>query len=485
MQAVEVAVVTTDFAGRILDEWQAGLEPGLIERLNERLAGAVVVAHNAEFDLARLSTEYRRAGWQLPQLPMLSLVEAAGRQRPELPRRRPDDLCLAFGLTPALSTSTLDQARASAGVLARIIGPDLTAVLETLQERAREVTWPVGPTVDPAAPDTNTDAEDLTVAVSPALVERFSLLDALDEGAGIGTLAYLEELAETIEDAPVAARQISLLARVAFAEERTSIDISRANEAFVRTLTYAALDAEGAVAYDERAGLFDLARLLGVAAQVVLGIDDESGKAYEARLSTRPKGLPVKWSGGEPLRVGDKVVFTGCDPAVREQLENRSLRLGVRILDTVSETTTLLVSDETAHGSRAARARELGTRTVTPADYAYLLKHLQPSARWASQEDAANPEGSENQEPTSAETPEPEPEPTPTPKPRTAQVRAWARANGHPVSARGALPKQVIVAYLAAQDEALNRPDPAADQPDVAPLPTVEPLAQAEAQPST
>ncbi|GLY28958.1 hypothetical protein Kisp02_23230 [Kineosporia sp. NBRC 101731] len=453
---VEMVVITTDPCGLILDEWQAGLVPGVIHQLNERLAGAVVVAHNVEFDLAWLSAQYARFGWRLPQLPTLSLVEAAGRQRPGLSRRRPADLCSAFGVAPASSTSVLDQARASAAVLAQIITSEvgkseIPSLMDALHERAREVTWPTGPTAEPSGAMPESDAADPGVAVSPALLERFSILDALDEGAGIGTVFYLEKLVETLENAPVTARQISRLARTAFAEEQTSLEIDRAHEALVRTLTYAALDAEGAVALEERAGLFDVARLLGVGSQVVLGIDDTFGKAYEARLSARSKGLPVKWSKGEPLRVGDKVVFTGCDPEVREQLEIRSLRLGVRVLGTVSETTTLLVSDGSAHGSRAVRARELGTRTVTPADYAYLLKYLQPSARWAHLEKEKETEPREPETGESSSTTTPEPEPEPAPKPRTADVRAWARANGHTVSVRGALPRQVIAAYVAAQ----------------------------------
>ncbi|GLY28135.1 hypothetical protein Kisp02_15000 [Kineosporia sp. NBRC 101731] len=449
---MEMAVVTTDLWGQVVDEWETRFDTeapafaDVVPDLNQRLAGAAIVAHNAEYDLAFVRAEYRRAGWKLPQVPTLSTLEASAYYLPSLRRRRLADVSAALdtaavsdGSTPG---STLEDARATAVLLAEFISPKpgkppLPAHLDGLPDRAQKVTWPDGPTLEPqhttpteAGPDTTPDTtSDSTPGLT--LVERFSLLDALDEGAPAGTFAYLEKLAQVLEDGSVTTQETSDLARVASAEELTSDDVARANEAFVRALTYAALD-DGTVSTDEHTELLTVTDLLGVGRPLVEDIVATAEKARRAREAAGHQDLPENWALGEPLRVGDRVVFTGCDPETREQLETRSQGLGVRVVGTVSETTALLISDDSVDGTRAARARELGTRTVTPDEYALLLDHLQPAASRepATEPTLTTPEApapkaatSESEiaateavaaEPVAAE---PEPEPKPKPKP--------------------------------------------------------------------
>ena len=79
----------------------------------------------------------------------------------------------------------------------------------------------------------------------PALVElvaRFSLIDALDEGAPPGTLAYLEKLAEALEDGEVTAQEAAGLAAVAEAQQLDQGAIDASNQAFVLALAHAAMD---------------------------------------------------------------------------------------------------------------------------------------------------------------------------------------------------------------------------------------------------
>lgn len=71
---------------------------------------------------------------------------------------------------------------------------------------------------------------------------------------------------------------------------------------------------------------------------------------------------------GEPLRVGDRVVFTGCDANLRERPEKRSTSAGLRIMSGVSRTTVMLVTgDPTSEITKARSAAELGSRNVHPA----------------------------------------------------------------------------------------------------------------------
>ena len=101
-----------------------------------------------------------------------------------------------------------------------------------------------------------------------------------------------------------------------------------------------------------------------------------------APASTAAEAAPLSpdWLHGEPLRVGDKVVSTGCDDAERDRLEQRAEKLGVRVIGGVSARVAMLVNDGGFHGGEAADALALDLRTVTPEVFKLLLQHLQPTA---------------------------------------------------------------------------------------------------------
>ena len=110
----------------------------------------------------------------------------------------------------------------------------------------------------------------------------------------------------------------------------------------------------------------------------------------------------------------------------------------------------MLVTDGSFSGTKDARARELGTRRVTPQQYAILLRHVQPTIVETKQVacDSTRPV---------------DPDPRPASARNTGSsaafqvrnddydasaVRAWARAQGIEVGSRGRLPSTLIHAYL-------------------------------------
>jgi hypothetical protein len=77
--------------------------------------------------------------------------------------------------------------------------------------------------------------------------------------------------------------------------------------------------------------------------------------------------FPCPQESSEPLRIGQAVVFTGCDPLVRARLEGRAQAAGLRVTGSVSRRTVLLVTDGgNPHTVKARKARSLDTRVVHP-----------------------------------------------------------------------------------------------------------------------
>lgn len=373
--------------------------------------------------------------------------------------------------------SALGDARATAGLLAAFMHPQVgyPPLPEhiAMPSQALAIAWPARPSRLPSAQPAATNSTrppppprvqaKLLAAAAPEpvpalveLVERFSLIDALDEGAPSGAVAYLEKLAEVLEDGEVTTEEAEYLAAVADAENLSSADIAAANQAFVLALAHAALD-DGNVTRAERAELQTVSELLGVNAKVVPALLDQAEHARNQRMSSGLKDLPADWAHGEPLRVGDKVVFTGCDESLRISLETKSEERGVRIVGNVSAKTVMIVTDGTMDGTKAAKARELATRTTHPDTYAVLLDYLQPALDRAIKalpktRSPAMPRHAGNGSTSAAETLGTELVAL-LHGPNPAAVRAWARANGYEVGVRGRIHKDLIHAYVAAHPE--------------------------------
>lgn len=95
--------------------------------------------------------------------------------------------------------------------------------------------------------------------------------------------------------------------------------------------------------------------------------------------------LPANWTHGEPIRVGGRVVCTGCDEHERASLAARATALGVRVTAAVAQKTAALVTDGGFSGTRAAAAQSGGTRVIQPTLFALLIDHSQPaSSAWRS-----------------------------------------------------------------------------------------------------
>ena len=484
-RVVELAIVRVGSRGQIVDEWASRFNPegpvgathihGITQAdvdgaplfrdrvgtIASLIAGMPIAAHNAKFDLQFMRHEFDRAGWDLPRVPAFCTLDGSRHHLPNLDRRRLADCCGAANVRLDNAHSALGDARATAGLLEAYLGGlgGVTAdtALSDLSRQARAVIWPSTAVRPPsahstlekeAAPSRGRNAPPFKVRpareVQTPLIEQLtslSLAEVMEEGAPVGALAYLELLLGALEDAEISEEESAALGELIALHELSPDAVVATHGALLLALAHRAVD-DGHVSHGERAELDTMATVLSVPNKKILDIIKSADLARVERMGAGLKALPDSWSLGEPLRVGDRVVFTGCDDRQRDRLEKRAEKLGVRVLGGMSRLTAMLVTDGSFSGTKAAKATELGTRVVHPDQFEVLLKHLQPALVIAS---ASKPDGQlrlANRTPSTGTS-------APAASASPSAIRTWAAANGYQVNVRGRLPLEVVEAYEA------------------------------------
>lgn len=145
---LELAILRADEQGRPIDQWVMRFHPGgpvrathihgitdadvagaprfadLAVQIGTALQGLVLVAHNAEFDLAFLQAEFARASLPMPQVSTYCTLQGSTVYLPHLRRRTLAECCAALGVTHQQAHSALGDAYAAAGLLERYLAMD-------------------------------------------------------------------------------------------------------------------------------------------------------------------------------------------------------------------------------------------------------------------------------------------------------------------------------------------------------------------------
>ncbi|MEE6287876.1 histone-like nucleoid-structuring protein Lsr2 [Georgenia sp. MJ173] len=460
---LDLAIVRVDARGEVIDEWTTLINPegpvgashihGITQRdvahapafrdvadlVTARLSDLTVAAHNARFDLAFIRAEYSRSGHALPWLSAVCTLEVSRHYFPSLDRRRLADCCAAAGVQLLDAHSALGDARATAGLLRRYVDTPPMAHDIVLATQPRAATSSPLRVPTPARAPVPRAVRRPPPRPSPAalvsVLADFTLAEVIDEGAPEGSMAYLELLAEALQDAELSEPEHAALQDVASIYDMTPEDVESANRAMLLALCHLAMD-DGRITVRERDELQHVAEILQLDTTIVSNLLAHVTEARQVRLSAGLQQLPPDCSGGEPLRVADRVAFTGGDPSRRARLEQRAEALGIRVMGNVSSLTKVLVTDGSFVGTKARRAAEHQTRLVDHDQFERLLTHLQPAM-------PRTHGGAGQPMPTAPMT---QALPTETP----AAIRRWAQTNGHVVAARGRLPLSVLAAYRTA-----------------------------------
>ena len=330
-----------------------------------------------------LKNELARIGWQLPEIPTVCTLEASKYFMPEMDQRRLTDCAIALGIPVVNAHRALGDVSMTAGILNYYLrreqaeGSPLR--LGSFATAAKLVQWPTEKT-EPIifSKESRKRPSELALLDDDLLkaLTGISALDIVDTETDSHEFEYAELLLEVLEDGQLSDDESASLQDVA-----TTFELSQSQQSSIhmRLLSMLAAEAwkDGVVTQKEKRHIKTFAINLGFNEAAAKQVLDEIEDSRNEKLSTLIKVLPENWALGEPLRIGDRIVFTGCDAFDRFGLEKKAIKRGLKVTGSVSGKTALLVSDGTMQGNKAKAAEDLGVRVLHPTEFVELLSYIQ------------------------------------------------------------------------------------------------------------
>ena len=357
--------------------------------ISQFIKGRTLVAHNARFDLAFIRSEFSKAGIEFPWVEPLCTLRASEYYLPNLSRRKLVDCCDAIGISIENAHTATGDAIATAKLCHFYLMPEKKPA-----PRKSDLDLISSPRVKPA-PKKQIDQIHVKQRIERSKNEKtqfdsstFEKLSKLLKAVGLqeiladidinGAAEYLEKMIEFLDDNQLSSEEITQLDNLRSLYDLNEADCAVLHSELMISLIEIALEDEK-ISNSEREEFKEFCEVFRIS-ETRISDFTKIAKARRARkLSMNLAPLPDGWKLGEPLRVGQNIVFTGCDPQQREQLERDSRKAGVVIASGVSKKTNLLVTDGGYVGNKAHDARDLGVRVVHPDEYALMLKYIQPA----------------------------------------------------------------------------------------------------------
>ncbi len=320
----------------------------------DRIAGRVIVAHNARFDCAFLEHELARAGVDVAPLPSLCTMELAGHLGIGGNRMRLRDCCTAVGTTTSSNHTADADALACATLLAAYLSTDPKDINSLIRGQVRPTeSWPCS---DERAPCKRRDRNP-DVFSEPSFLTR--LVQSADAPLGTDTAQvapYLDVLDRAIEDRRLSATEQDELHETAMMLELSAERVRRLHSDYVGTLI-AVARRDGVVTDREREDLVLVGEALGIGEideLLVYSLTSTAGKSNDDGLE------------------GKSVCFTGeltCShdgqPVTREMAHRLAENAGMTVAPRVTKKLDILVvADPDSLSGKARKAREYGIRIV-------------------------------------------------------------------------------------------------------------------------
>ena len=384
----EIAVITLDREGTILDRWETLINPerdlgkqsihgirakdilkaplfgDIADELDWRLSGTIVVGHNLGFDARFLDAEFQRAGLKLPEyyLPRgLCTMRMAHEYLPGASRSL-QDCCDSFGIDLRHAHSAGDDAEATAVLLSRYM--DLDADLDDwnhLLNQAAETAWHPNHASPLLAP-VHRSGED---AKETHFVER--IVVRLPEFTGPHSHEeYLSLLDRALLDRYLSAHEQSALVTTANDLGISQSKVAELHSQYFESLVGLAWE-DGVLTESEIGDLSRVADLLGIDAA-------ELANATQPREKTDAPEHALGAAQRSFLEPGDLVVLTGDMSQPRNSIEARLAAAGFKSHGAITKKVKLLVAaDPDSLSGKARKARDYGIPVVGEE---YLWSHV-------------------------------------------------------------------------------------------------------------
>ncbi len=391
---IEVGIVRTDWRGNVLFEYgtlvnpqrdvgatdvhgitaqdvaEAPLFADVVGDIQNALREAVVVAHNAPFDLRFLCHECSQADAPLPDILALCTLSLARMVSPALPCRKLGVLCDHFGVPLGRAHCALDDARATAALLSVMLGtfgePKGKVQWDELGAKVIASEFNSWPEIAPSGRQfRRSEAAARRRESSNRLVALFTRLPAHNDTYNC-TDEYLAVLERALEDREITEDEVESLGEIAHELDMDVDEVRDAHRRFLRDLVQAAW-ADGVITDAERRDIDGMACLLGIDECEYLGMIND---VMEGSLA----GTPTSSHCTEDMS-GCTVCFTGAsntlidgEPVSRSRLEEIATAKGMIVKKGVTKSLDLLVcADPKSMSGKARKAREYGIRIMAEA----------------------------------------------------------------------------------------------------------------------
>jgi DNA polymerase-3 subunit epsilon len=386
---LEVAVIQLDQEGRMHDEYTTLINPGRdvgpvdlhritasdvvhAPRFDEvagnilgRIAGTVWIGHNIRFDATFLRSEYQRLGHELPIAQSVCTLHLSKTLTPRLQCHRLPHCCAHFGIVLDDAHCALADARATAKLFSTLV--DLNpGLLEGLDPSPDVLDWPRIPSSSRAC--TREEAQRLKVAEQGSYIK--SLLERLPTAtADAKVMAYMDLLDRVLEDRKVTAEEADALCKVALEWDISRKVADGAHREYLNNLVRVAL-ADEVITDSEMRDLRQVTNLLGFDEHILMKIIEAVRSKNENKIS---ESIPSP--SKEKDLSGRSICFTGAisdtingQPITRQMAEMLATNAGMIVAKGVTRGLEILVlADPESESTKARKAREYGTRLITPA----------------------------------------------------------------------------------------------------------------------
>lgn len=388
---VEVGVVKVSHDGEIFDAWTTLVNPqrdvgasrihGITARdvvraptfaqiaphLLDSIAGRVLTAHNAAFDLRFLAAELQRAGYSLTNLPLQGVCTMSWASTYlGSSSRRLCDCCAAADINLDGAHTALGDALATAQLLARYLEwSSFRPAWQSTLAWSRSFRWPSYPAPSSTPPI-------LTRSTSSAAQRPDGWLDRivarLPHAAHPNVNSYLGVLEMAMLDGHLSLHEQDQLVAVAQECALSRQQVLAIHADYLTAMAQVA-HADGIVTAEEKTDLNHAAACLGLTA---CDVDD----ALAAARSGNPPSTMLSVTG-LTLDPGDRVVFTGEMAIDRSIWEQRARNVGLQPGGVTKSTKVVIAADPDSLSGKAAKARAYGIPIISEPTFAKLIAPLE------------------------------------------------------------------------------------------------------------